>query len=1097
MDGISSLTRPVEQQPIGAKSATQAYVHEKRANFLTGSWAHGGPSQYSHKINDLFVHLRDNPTFINPAVGAASPDKSAKICSLVAKASLAAPHATCAPTQPHKSVTVKDNDTVTLADSAYQSISAENASVATVSTTTECINRPRIWIRKIPGSDLLMFRKAGDKVITEEYRNVQLAVEKRLKDVLVASRQNARNLSTHLESVGRNYAEAKPKLIVLCAPDAEDAVRTFFQLDYVKTLLVLDSTLLEHIIVPQAPKNVSEEGHIRVLAQQTCEANRRTYCGTQITFASEFRQQKRSNLRLATFGGIVKVTFGSGETLLLGTSAGHAVDQLQRECSSVAAHGLERDQRGEDAFDLLDWVPIECAIGDVLLPEAFRGVSAGRATPSYDWTLFSVNATRLNQVIHQSRNEIDDTSDERVHSILKAEQPCFQDDVSDPVLLLGPAGGVRRGELSSVPTRIWLAGSEGFVDAYLLQLEDGNVREGDSGAWIVHAAAPDLYGHVVATNVFGDAYVMPALQTFENMRECLGATSVTLPNASDFLNTTSTENYETSGIAQKPMSIPSTESTKAPGSALASRRTEHGPKRWDQNFTKIQRLYAYNYVQSTLDFRKRTGTETDTTAIEVFLDSGSVPSVELDCIKQFCRQSDVPVKPSYIGTANNTRRAWVDHTHMNASTADYERQYRWMTARQLQCTLDNKATFEVEPYSLDHYRRLIYISQLDPEIIDSLAQSVSTLHIDTLRDAIGKHLTCQTSLGVTMSLGVKSFQLELHLPYLSLRQTSTPASRPSEPTQHYWTHLSFLKLTPESLRSPNCSGYMIREIKNSVVICGTDHFRWMGYAFSDRNLVDDHINDEGEHDDNDDNDEDDEDENDEMPFEDIFATDGNIQEYFHVVDDLIWDPRKYFLRCVQVRVAAVADEWRYLIQAVEVGAKDWLANLVYSDRDPQALGVALENYNKLQSLLFQMRQSLLAAIYAWDVFNSPGGDIGYFLDIRDKERNRLFLQLNQSFLEIRLQKKKLALLNNMCEKLFKTLTLRLKLESNNLNLESNKLILEANKLNRMTYDISLEVHRLNRHTAEIASASQEKVEIMSKTTRIHVQLLLVSFQTQS
>ena len=45
---------------------------------------------------------------------------------------------------------------------------------------------------------------------------------------------------------------------------------------------------------------------------------------------------------------------------------------------------------------------------------------------------------------------------------------------------------------------------------------------------------------------------------------------------------------------------------------------------------------------------------------------------------------------------------------------------------------------------------LSYVSQLDPEIIVSLAQSVSTLHVDTLRDAIGKHLSRQTSLAVTI-----------------------------------------------------------------------------------------------------------------------------------------------------------------------------------------------------------------------------------------------------------------------------------------------------------------------------------------------------------
>ena len=37
----------------------------------------------------------------------------------------------------------------------------------------------------------------------------------------------------------------------------------------------------------------------------------------------------------------------------------------------------------------------------------------------------------------------------------------------------------------------------------------------------------------MATNVFGSAYVMPVIDTFENIRQCLGATSVCLPDDQD------------------------------------------------------------------------------------------------------------------------------------------------------------------------------------------------------------------------------------------------------------------------------------------------------------------------------------------------------------------------------------------------------------------------------------------------------------------------------------------------------------------------------------------------------------------------------------
>lgn len=49
----------------------------------------------------------------------------------------------------------------------------------------------------------------------------------------------------------------------------------------------------------------------------------------------------------------------------------------------------------------------------------------------------------------------------------------------------------------------------------------------------MHAAGPALYGHVVATNTFGEVYVIPANDTFENIKECLGAAVVTLPTVKD------------------------------------------------------------------------------------------------------------------------------------------------------------------------------------------------------------------------------------------------------------------------------------------------------------------------------------------------------------------------------------------------------------------------------------------------------------------------------------------------------------------------------------------------------------------------------------
>lgn len=60
------------------------------------------------------------------------------------------------------------------------------------------------------------------------------------------------------------------------------------------------------------------------------------------------------------------------------------------------------------------------------------------------------------------------------------------------------------------------------------------VREGDSGAWVVGSAYHEVFGHIVAADMFGDAYVLPLEETFEAIRKSLGAASVQLASPQDF-----------------------------------------------------------------------------------------------------------------------------------------------------------------------------------------------------------------------------------------------------------------------------------------------------------------------------------------------------------------------------------------------------------------------------------------------------------------------------------------------------------------------------------------------------------------------------------
>jgi hypothetical protein len=51
----------------------------------------------------------------------------------------------------------------------------------------------------------------------------------------------------------------------------------------------------------------------------------------------------------------------------------------------------------------------------------------------------------------------------------------------------------------------------------------------------VNEATLEVYGHVVATDTFREAYVVPLLAIFADIKEQLGAESVCLPTAVDTL----------------------------------------------------------------------------------------------------------------------------------------------------------------------------------------------------------------------------------------------------------------------------------------------------------------------------------------------------------------------------------------------------------------------------------------------------------------------------------------------------------------------------------------------------------------------------------
>jgi hypothetical protein len=183
--------------------------------------------------------------------------------------------------------------------------------------------------------------------------------------------------------------------------------------------------------------------------------------------------------------------------------------------------------------------------------------------------------------------------------------------------------------------------------------------------------------------------------------------------------------------------------------------------------------------------------------------------------------------------------------------------------------------------------------------------------------------------------GYLMFNLLFNVSYLKLRETPSKQSQlqpPRTKIQQFETDLSFLNIDCKDGKGPAL--FAIRTAHTTISIFGCDHFEWTGYAFSDHNPNDteywdiDCETEDNERTGNDDV-EDDGSEYEEvvcdMLNDDRFASDGLI---LHPdANPTIWDPRRYFLRVVAIRVEIILQEYVYMVETLESGIEHWVNHL--------------------------------------------------------------------------------------------------------------------------------------------------------------------------
>ena len=180
-----------------------------------------------------------------------------------------------------------------------------------------------------------------------------------------------------------------------------------------------------------------------------------------------------------------------------------------------------------------------------------------------------------------------------------------------------------------------------------------------------------------------------------------------------------------------------------------------------------------------------------------------------------------------------------------------------------------------------------------------------------LRSAIHEHLAFENFIGVTFPpKGIAMFQLAFHLPYYVLRKSLKAHKdhrlhangRPLRQSQD----VSFLDWS-------SGSSSFLYEAQVSCLVSGTDDSRWVAYAFVDN----------------------------------YFEVDGDGRETvssYHEdslgegclrvdpltfgtcpVDMPVWNPRKYFLMVLRVRLNHINREWQHLVTKIKESIREYVS----------------------------------------------------------------------------------------------------------------------------------------------------------------------------
>ncbi|WQF80251.1 hypothetical protein CDEST_05265 [Colletotrichum destructivum] len=383
---------------------------------------------------------------------------------------------------------------------------------------------------KLGGQSMLRFKRPPDKPTVERFNEIVDRIQPLLVEHIKKYGGRTGPIALRSMVLGTPEESAQEHIVVLCPGQMLEVVESFFEKNVVIKELCKPSDpevpTFKVVIEGRGPRLTASLAGVEVF---TCDdlgglLSSRSLCGLHLRLLGP-----NLTVKTATCGGVIKVVGSDGISTLYGLTAGHSAFLNEQSSGSSSEIASDQDEN-KDVNSGLFW---QCmsnpSIGRVL---ESKSSSFDNTSLAHDWALIELNGFyKLGANAFGS---------------LGPRGLCYERLLTNQVGRLLPGdsqvevetilgGGIPKpGVLSNTPTRILMEFADSFTQSYVLTLNEGEVAEGDSGAWVVGSSIVDVFGHVVATDMFGDAYVFPLDETFQDIKISLGAKSVHLPSLEDF-----------------------------------------------------------------------------------------------------------------------------------------------------------------------------------------------------------------------------------------------------------------------------------------------------------------------------------------------------------------------------------------------------------------------------------------------------------------------------------------------------------------------------------------------------------------------------------